>query len=320
MSTEQNPFLSTGAIAFLTVSQTKNFSKAGKQLGISQSAISQSIALFEKQLGIELFDRSTRPLRLTKDAEVLYDELNKKNTDLKIILQLLRSQNFVRSSIRVGIVDSLALNIGAEFIKKLLDRGYRPAIHSGSSDTLYQKLLLDELDVIIATEEFHSSQQLEKRFLFKEPNIVILPSSIASQKKKWTWNDLKFCGLPLIRYTTNTASGLQNELLLSKLHLELPTLFAADDNQLLLSLVSKEMGWIISQPLVALSFIRKINNLTIIEMPSPRFERKLYTIRKKQTSTLLIDDVEAAARSCILSNTIPQIEELMPWSKEFDFT
>lgn len=43
---------------FLTVSRTGNFTKAAKELGISQPAVSQSIAQLERDLGRQLFTRA----------------------------------------------------------------------------------------------------------------------------------------------------------------------------------------------------------------------------------------------------------------------
>ncbi|MBP5397688.1 MAG: LysR family transcriptional regulator [Bacteroidales bacterium] len=57
---------------FAAVADCGGFSKAGEALGVSQSAVSQSIAQLEKHYGISLFDRSDRKhIRLTPKGEVL---------------------------------------------------------------------------------------------------------------------------------------------------------------------------------------------------------------------------------------------------------
>lgn len=50
---------------FCEVAECRSFSKAADRRGVSQSSVSQAVAQLEKQLGIELIDRSHRPLALT---------------------------------------------------------------------------------------------------------------------------------------------------------------------------------------------------------------------------------------------------------------
>lgn len=54
---------------FCDVASLRSFSKAADARGISQSAVSQAIGQLEESLGTKLFDRSSRPLRLTVPGE-----------------------------------------------------------------------------------------------------------------------------------------------------------------------------------------------------------------------------------------------------------
>lgn len=58
--------------AFVTVAETGQITRAAERLGLSQSAVSTLIAQLEQNLGLRLFDRHTRLLRLTQaGAEAL---------------------------------------------------------------------------------------------------------------------------------------------------------------------------------------------------------------------------------------------------------
>ena len=61
---------------FYTVANTKNISKAAKELYISQPAISKSIQKLEESLGTKLFERSSRGVALTDSGELLYTHVN----------------------------------------------------------------------------------------------------------------------------------------------------------------------------------------------------------------------------------------------------
>lgn len=52
--------------AFVTVAETGQITRAAERLGLSQSAVSTLIAQLEQNLGLRLFDRHTRLLRLTQ--------------------------------------------------------------------------------------------------------------------------------------------------------------------------------------------------------------------------------------------------------------
>ena len=54
----------------IAVSEEKSFTAAAKKLYVAQPSLSQSIRTLEKQLGTELFDRSTNPLTLTRAGEI----------------------------------------------------------------------------------------------------------------------------------------------------------------------------------------------------------------------------------------------------------
>ncbi|RYE89596.1 MAG: LysR family transcriptional regulator, partial [Myxococcales bacterium] len=51
--------------AFLAVARARSFSGAARELGISRSAVSQSVRLLEEELQVPLFARTTRSVSLT---------------------------------------------------------------------------------------------------------------------------------------------------------------------------------------------------------------------------------------------------------------
>ena len=52
---------------------TGSISKAAQTLGISQPSLSQFVQRIEKDLGAEVFDRSTRPLTLTESGRIFFE-------------------------------------------------------------------------------------------------------------------------------------------------------------------------------------------------------------------------------------------------------
>lgn len=60
---------------FLLVAQTGSFTKAAKQMNVSQSALSHAVRNLETRLGIKLFHRTTRSIATTEAGERLYRRL-----------------------------------------------------------------------------------------------------------------------------------------------------------------------------------------------------------------------------------------------------
>src|ERR1700759_1689169 len=61
--------------AFTIVAEERSFTRAAARLGISQSALSHSIRVLEKRLGIQLLARTTRSVSPTAGGAALLQEL-----------------------------------------------------------------------------------------------------------------------------------------------------------------------------------------------------------------------------------------------------
>ena len=57
---------------FVYVADTRSFSKAAKQLYLTQPTVSAQIATLEKELQARLFVRNTKEVELSEDGEKLY--------------------------------------------------------------------------------------------------------------------------------------------------------------------------------------------------------------------------------------------------------
>ena len=58
-------------VAFLAVAREQSFTRAAAQLGVSQSALSQTLRSLESRLGLRLLTRTTRSVSPTETGERL---------------------------------------------------------------------------------------------------------------------------------------------------------------------------------------------------------------------------------------------------------
>ncbi|WP_340616048.1 LysR family transcriptional regulator [Xenorhabdus entomophaga] len=61
----------TAISVFVQVAELKSFVGAGRVLGLTASAVGKRISRFEKELGVQLFNRTTRSISLTHEGNIL---------------------------------------------------------------------------------------------------------------------------------------------------------------------------------------------------------------------------------------------------------
>ena len=59
---------------FEVIAEESHFGRAGKRLSVAQPALTRQIQQLERELGVQLFDRSHRRIRLTEAGQALLTE------------------------------------------------------------------------------------------------------------------------------------------------------------------------------------------------------------------------------------------------------
>lgn len=72
----------TGIVSFVRTAETSSFVAAGRHLGISASAVGKNVAKLEEKLGVRLFHRTTRRVRLTTEGALYYERCHRILDDL----------------------------------------------------------------------------------------------------------------------------------------------------------------------------------------------------------------------------------------------
>ncbi|QBC32742.1 MULTISPECIES: LysR family transcriptional regulator [Pandoraea] len=97
---------------FVVLAETLHFGRAAQQLHISQPPLSRQIALMEAELGVQLFERTRRSVRLTRAGARLYQDaveiLNSVDRARRNVVAASRGED---GAITVGFMMSSAYNI-----------------------------------------------------------------------------------------------------------------------------------------------------------------------------------------------------------------
>ena len=103
---------------FLKVAETKNFTRAGDIVGLSQPALSLLISQFEEELGLKLFHRTTRNVELTKAGQEFLPNAIRIVQDVENTMDSLKQTAAVlRGSVHVSYLPSLSSSLMADCIQ-----------------------------------------------------------------------------------------------------------------------------------------------------------------------------------------------------------
>ena len=108
-------------LAFVAVARERNFTRAAAKLGISQSALSQTIRLLEARLGLRLLTRTTRSVSLSEAGERLLRSVAPRLEEIEAALGSLSAlRDKPAGTVRITSGDHAADTILRPALKKLL--------------------------------------------------------------------------------------------------------------------------------------------------------------------------------------------------------
>src|SRR4051812_48889721 len=94
---------------FIEVARVEHFSMAAETLHVAQSALSRQIGLLEKELGVELFEREGRNVKLTLIGKLFADQAKVALKAIDNATQLIDEYlDPERGTIRIGFPSSIA--------------------------------------------------------------------------------------------------------------------------------------------------------------------------------------------------------------------
>lgn len=90
--------------AFVQAAEARSFTAAGRQLGVSSSAIGKAISRLEERLGVRLFHRSTRTITLTPEGATFLERCRRIFCEIEAAeLELAQTQGAPRGKLRVSM-------------------------------------------------------------------------------------------------------------------------------------------------------------------------------------------------------------------------
>lgn len=166
---------------FYAVAVFESFSRAAEELYISQPAVSYSIKKLEEELGIKLFVRLNKGIKLTDDGEKLKFYIESAFNNIAAGYKALKEENHdLTGEISIGIHSNIGTFLLPKYVKKFLNLhpNVKISIYNSRSSELKQMMQDGKLDILILHYPIFTNN---KRF--KEIKLLSCESCFFGTKK-----------------------------------------------------------------------------------------------------------------------------------------
>jgi DNA-binding transcriptional LysR family regulator len=160
---------------FVRVARTASFSRAGRELGLSQPSVSRIIAELERKVGVALLTRTTRALTLTEAGADYLARIEPILAALEEADHAARGTGELRGLLRVGVSSSFAVREVIPRLPPFLDQHPALRIDLVMND-LRQDLVGEGVDVALRFGPLANSTATARRISRTRRFLVAAPS------------------------------------------------------------------------------------------------------------------------------------------------
>ena len=232
----------SGLAAFVQAAETSSFVAAGRQLGVSASAIGKSIARLEAKLGVRLFHRSTRQIRLTDEGTLFFERCRGILDDIEDAQnELLKSTEAPRGRLKISLPA-----VGYRLLSKQLS-AFMQAYPEVELDLDFSDRMVDVIeegfDAVIRSGSLADSRLLARTLWPYSFMICAAPDYLRRQGRPQRPQDL--LRHACLRYKFLSSSKLQDWILRSEQgapELRLPATLTCNNIEALLAATVNGLG------------------------------------------------------------------------------
>lgn len=181
------------------LSELGSFRLTADRMNITPAAISNRIAAIEQELGIKLFERDTREVKLTREGTAFVEGARGIIKAYDRLVRDLVPSNALAGTVHIGILPSIAATILPSIITTLREQFplVRVSLTTDSSAVLLQKLERRELDIILSFPG-NSRENMQVDDLFTLGMFWVSSRDIKGNGRTLAKEDLLNC--PIISY------------------------------------------------------------------------------------------------------------------------
>lgn len=311
MKSQKN--IEIGALrVFAAVAEAETLTQAAERLGITQSAVSQTIKQLESQTETQLVVTRSRPIKLTPSGQVLRDYAYQIINDTQRMLADVRmTATGGLLPLNVGMVDSFCDVAGLQFMQQVTPFVSKLALRTGLGSSLSQDLINRNLDLLITSDPIDDHPWLERRPILRDPFVMIVPEKYAQDgaaTPAWLAENV-----PFVHYSKQSRLGALTDLIARRLDIELQTVFELDSTQTLMRFVQSGQGWAITTGLCMVRYPNLLEDCRVLQLANGANARYLTMLCRQKELGTLPDQIADICRAMYSDEIVPQLNQIAPW-------
>lgn len=179
-----------GLLAFSETARHGGFAAAARALGVAPSTLAKAVARLEEQLGLRLFHRTTRQVRLTADGQRLHERCQRVLAELDELQAEAASARAAPSGkLRLDMPITYGRRVVLPVLARLIER--HPAIELDVTlSDAYVDVVREGVDVVIRVGELADSSLVARRIDSQQLLLLASPAYLAAHGTPASVDDL----------------------------------------------------------------------------------------------------------------------------------
>ncbi|SMG27443.1 LysR family transcriptional regulator [Paraburkholderia susongensis] len=192
---------------FIEVARLQSFSRAGDEIGLTQSAVSRCVRELESEIGLKLIDRTTREVQLTDVGGNLVSSVSRLLSDLDDALREIREIGEQR---RGRVVVAASPTIACRLMPRVVASCVQqfPYVTLGLRDDVQsdvvRKVKSGEVDFGVIIGPFSDGDLLSETLMTDSFCVVSRDDHPLAARKQVTWRDLDGEQLVMLDYASGS--------------------------------------------------------------------------------------------------------------------
>jgi DNA-binding transcriptional LysR family regulator len=264
---------------FLVITRHKSVAAAAREIGLTAAAAGQQLQQLEKEIGLELFDRTKRSLSLNSHGRSLIEPIKEIVARYEALGSNLKSD--ISGTVILGALVSTLMGAFGKTLNELKQNfpSLEVKLIAGLSSDFLDQVLEGSIDAAIVTESPYAlPQNIQWTELYREPMILIAPASTSNRKLSTPQLE---SNLPFIRFERNTWTGHLVDQTIKTNKLPISEGMELNSVEAIIELVRQGLGYSIVPKLANIAWSSD-QYLKIHELKGKKIFRKVGLLERKR--------------------------------------